>query len=175
MFTARSQRSAAAEGVTPAELVVVAKGPAKPQRSWRLAPPAPWVTEPPERTGDVSLTASRPVAASSALPGHEGGNATAPGSGTFWRAASSEPGEWIAASLEFSYEISRIVIVFAEVPRYPWLVETSADARAFEPLHDAVPDGAELSVRLEFEPRRASTVRLTFPEAPVDVEEIRVH
>jgi beta-galactosidase len=45
----------------------------------------------------------------------------------------------------------------------------------FEPLHDAGPGGEELSFRLEFEPRRASTVRLTFPEAPVDVEEIRVY
>lgn len=166
---------ATAQGVTSAELVVVATGPAKSQRTWRLAPPAPWVTEPPAGTGDVSLTASRPVAASSARPGHEGGKVTALGSGTYWSADSREPGEWIAASLEFPYEISRVVIVFAEVPKQPWLLETSEDARAFEPLHEAGPGGEELLVRLEFEPRRASTVRLTFPEAPIDVEEIRVY
>lgn len=164
---------ATAHGVTPAELVVVATGPAKPQRTWRLAPRAPWVTGRPAGTGDASLTASRPVAASSALPGYEGANVTALGSRTFWRAASSEPGAWIAARLEFTYEISRVVIVFPEIPKQPWLVETSTDGRVFEPIHEAGPGGDELLVRLEFEPRRASTVRLTFPEAPVDVEEIR--
>jgi beta-galactosidase len=175
-YTPGTQRiRATSPGMAPAELALVATGPAKPQRAWRLAPRAPRVTEPPVGTGDVSLTRSRPVAASSALPGHDGGNVTALGSGTFWRAASSGPGEWIAAMLEFRYEISRIVIVFAEVPRQPWLVETSQDGRVFEPLHDAGPGGEELSFRLEFEPRRASTVRLTFPEGPVDVEEIRVY
>jgi beta-galactosidase len=121
------------------------------------------------------LTASRPVAASSALPGYEGAAVTTLGSRSFWRAASREPGEWIAASLEFTYEIGRIVIVFAEVPYQPWLVETSTDGRVFQPLHEAGPGGEEMSVRLEFEPRRASTVRLTFPDAPLDVEEIRVY
>ena len=166
---------AISDGVTPAELAVVATGPAKPRRTWRLAPSAPSATEPPVGTGDVSLTASRPVVVSSALPRFEGSNVTALGSGTFWRAASSEPGEWIATSLEFAYEIRRIVIVFAEVPKQPWLVETSRDGRTFESLHEAGPDSEELSVRLEFEPHRASTVRLAFPAAPVDVEEIRVY
>ena len=166
---------ATSPGLLSAELDLVATGPAKPQRTWRLAPPAPWVTDPPAGTGEASLTASRPVTASSALLGYEGGAATALGSGTFWRAASSEHGEWIAASLEFPYKISRIVIVFAEVPKQPWLVETGTDGRVFVPLHEAGPGGEEMSVRLEFEPRQASTVRLTFPEAPVDVEEIRVY
>lgn len=166
---------ATAHGVLSAELVLLAKGAAKPQRSRRLAPPAPWVTEPPAGTGDVSLTAHRPVSASSALPRHEGSNATALGSGMFWRAASREPGEWISAILEFTYEVSRIVIVFAEVPKQSWRVETSADGRVFQPLHETGTGGEELSVRLEFEPRRASVVRLTFPESPVDVEEIRAY
>ncbi len=65
--------------------------------------------------------------------------------------------------------------MFAEVPKQPWRVETSADARAFEPLHEGGSGGEELSFRLEFEPRLASVVRLTFPHSPVDVEEIRAY
>ncbi|WP_129788197.1 glycoside hydrolase family 2 protein [Promicromonospora panici] len=170
---------ATSPGLLSAELDLVATGPARPQRTpqhaRRLAPSAPYVTDLPAGTGEASLTASRPVTACSAQPGHEGSNVTALGSGTFWRAALRGPGEWIAAIPEFSYEISRIVIVFAEVPKQPWLVETGTDGRVFEPLHEAGPGGAETSVRLEFEPCRASVVRLTFPDAPLDVEEIRAY
>jgi hypothetical protein len=55
------------------------------------------------------------------------------------------------------------------------VLETSADSCVLEPLHKSEPDGEEMSVRLEFPPRRARAVRLTFPSEPVDVEEIRVH
>lgn len=168
---------ASADGLAPAELVVSAIGPAKPGRgrARRLAPPAPYVTEPPAGRRKASLAAYRPVQVSSAEPRHEGGNATISGSGTFWRAARSDPGEWIAADLEFPYEISRVEIVFAEPPAHPWTVETNVDGRVFELLHRGDPGSEALSVHLEFPARAARRVRLSFPEKPIDVEELRVY
>ena len=166
---------ATAEGLAAAELVVVATGPGKDPRARRLPPPAPWVTEPPSGSGDTSLAAYRPVSVSSAEPLHEGGNATVPGSGTFWRAAGRDPGEWLTADLEFPYQISRIEVVFAEPPAHRWTVETSAEGRVFEPLHLGEPDSASLSAYLNFPDRMVRRVRLSFPEKPIDVEEIRVY
>ena len=166
---------ATAEGLTDAELVVAASGPRKLPRARRLPPPAPWVTEPPSGSGDTSLAAYRPVSVSSAEPLHEGGNATVPGSGTFWRAAGRDPGEWLTADLEFPYQISRIEVVFAEPPAHRWTVETSAEGRVFEPLHHGEPDAASLSAYLNFPARMVRRVRLSFPEKPIDVEEIRVY
>ncbi|MFC3493675.1 glycoside hydrolase family 2 protein [Glycomyces rhizosphaerae] len=166
---------ATAEGLAAAELVVVATGPRKARRARRLPPPAPWVTEPPSGQGETSLAAYRPVSVSSAEPLHEGGSATATGSGTYWRAANREPGEWLCANLEFPYEISRIEVVFAEPPAQPWLLETSADGHLFASLHAAEPEADELGAYLEFPLRTARLVRISFPEKPIDIEEIRVY
>ncbi|WP_205325147.1 glycoside hydrolase family 2 TIM barrel-domain containing protein [Glycomyces sp. YM15] len=171
----RQRIRATADGLEPAEITLVAVGPPRPPRLRKLAPPAPYVTEPPVGQGDTSLVAYRPVAVSSALPRHEGGNATLTGSGTYWRAASREPGEWLKALLEFPYEITRIEVVFAEPPTQPWTVETSKDGRNFDELHCAGADGESPAVYLDFPSRTASAVRLSFPQRPIDVEEIRVY
>jgi beta-galactosidase len=172
---------ATAAGLAPAEVVVVATGPEKAPRERRLPPPAPSVAAPPYGTGRpggqgaTSLAAYRPVAASSAEPPHEGGNATTPGNGAFWRAAHRDPGEWLTANLEFPYDITRIEVVFAEPPAQPWTVETSPDGRAYELLHRAEPAPESLEAVLEFPFRAARRVRLFFPEQPIDVAEIRVY
>jgi beta-galactosidase len=172
---------ATAVGLAPAEVVVVATGPEKAPRERRLPPPAPSVAAPPYGTGRpggqgaTSLAAYRPVAASSAEPPHEGGNATTPGNGAFWRAAHRDPGEWLTANLEFPYDITRIEVVFAEPPAQPWTVETSPDGRAYELLHRAEPAPEALEAVLEFPFRAARRVRLFFPEQPIDVAEIRVY
>ncbi|MCD0443139.1 hypothetical protein LO763_05785 [Glycomyces sp. A-F 0318] len=175
-YTPGPQRiRATAAGLAPVELVLTAVGPAapRPDRERRLPPPAPYLTEPPRGKGWMSLAAYRPVAASSAAPGRPGGNATEPGPAA-WRAEGTGPGEWIAPSLEYPYEINRIEIDFAEPPAYPWLLESAVDGRTFAPIHQAGP-GADQFVRIEFEPRTALAVRLSFPEAPMEIEEIRVH
>ncbi|SDK94279.1 beta-galactosidase [Glycomyces sambucus] len=164
---------AEAEGLDPVELVLTATGEDRPRREPRLAPPAPYLTEPPPGKGWMSLAAYRPVATSSTAPGHPGGNATEPGTAT-WRAAGTGPGEWIAPSLEYPYEINRIEIDFAETPTRAWVLESAADGRTFAPIHKAGP-GDESSVRIEFEPRTALAVRVSFPEAPMEIKEIRVH
>ncbi|MDA1385966.1 MULTISPECIES: glycoside hydrolase family 2 protein [Glycomyces] len=166
---------ATADGLVPAELVAEAVGERKAPRARRLPPPAPSVAEPPRGQGKTSLAAYRPVSVSSAEPRFEGGNATSSGSGTFWRAANRDPGEWITAHLEFPYEISRIEVVFAEAPAHPWAVETSADGQRFEPLHRGEPGADSLSVHLDFPARPASRVRIAFPQQPIDIEEIRVY
>lgn len=164
-----------AKGLEPAELVVVATGPGKEPRERRLQRPAPYVTEAPRGKGESSLAMYRPVKVSSAAPAHEGGNATNPERGRIWRAADRDPGHWLAADLEFPYEISRVEVFFAEPPAHQWTVETSADGRAFEPLHRAEPVADGLSASLEFPSRTARRVRLSFPERPIGVEEIRVY
>jgi beta-galactosidase len=166
---------ATAEGLAPAELVLAALGPRKAPRAWRLPSPAPSVAEAPSGQGEASLAAYRPVAVSSAEPAHEGGNATLTGSGTYWRAATRDPGEWLTADLEFPYEINRVEVVFAEPPAHQWTVETSVDGRAFEPLHRGEPESQALSAYLAFPARNARLVRLSFPEKPIDVEELRVY
>ncbi|WP_205328240.1 glycoside hydrolase family 2 TIM barrel-domain containing protein [Glycomyces sp. YM15] len=166
---------ATGEGLEPAELTLLATGPAKPARNSarRLPPPAPSLAEPPSVPGFMSLAAYRPVRTSSTATGFKGGNATEPGA-AIWRAERQEPGEWIAPSLEFQYRINRIEIDFAEPPAHPWTVETAEDGRTFTPMHHAEP-GGERSVRIEFETRTALAVRVFFPEQPIDIEEIRVH
>ncbi|WP_168801443.1 glycoside hydrolase family 2 protein [Glycomyces buryatensis] len=166
---------ATADGLGAAELVLMAVGPRNEPRVRRLPPPAPSVTEPPTGQGEASLAAYRPVAVSSAEPLHGGGNATVTGSGAFWRAAGRDPGEWLAADLEFPYEISRVEVVFAEPPAHQWTVETSVDGRAFELLHRGEPETKARSASLQFPARTARRVRLSFPEKPIDVEEIRVY
>ncbi|WP_112134654.1 glycoside hydrolase family 2 protein [Glycomyces dulcitolivorans] len=163
------------EGLPPAEIVLTATGPATPGRGpeRRLPPPAPFLAEPPSVPGFMSLAAYRPVKTSSTAPGHTGGNATEPGAST-WRAARREPGEWIAPSLEYQYPVNRIEIDFAEPPTHPWTVETAADGRTFTQVHRSGP-GGERSVRIEFATRTALAVRVSFPEQPIDIEEIRVH
>ena len=166
---------ATAEGLAAAELTVFASGPHKAPRARRLPPPAPSVAEPPSGQGEASLAAYRPVAVSSAESAHEGGNATLTGSGTYWRAATRDPGEWLTAHLEFSYEIKRVEVVFAEPPVHRWAVETSVDGHAFEPVHRGEPDAQAVSAYLAFPVRTARFVRLSFPEQPIDVEELRVY
>ncbi|WP_335992194.1 glycoside hydrolase family 2 protein [Glycomyces sp. MUSA5-2] len=161
-------------GLEPVELMLTATGDNRPRRTPRLAPAAPYVTEPPEGSGNASLAAYRPVAASSALPGCPGGNATDPDPQTAWRSADRGPGQWLRASLEFPYDIERVEVVFAEAPTGPWLIESSADGRVFEPLHEGGAGTAPL-VELNFPARKAIAVRLRYPEAPLDVQEIRVY
>ncbi|MDA1361013.1 hypothetical protein O1R50_15385 [Glycomyces luteolus] len=170
-----SQRiRATADGMAPAEIVLTATGRGRPLGSARRLPPrAPYLTEPPPGGGYISLAAYRPVKTSSAAPGHHGGNATESG-GSCWRAMRREPGEWIAASLEFPYLISRVEIDFAEAPSSPWLVESAEDGHEFTTLHRGEP-GSVRSVKVEFELRTATAVRVYFPEQPIDIEEIRVH
>jgi beta-galactosidase len=166
---------ATVDGLPPAEIVLTATGPATPGRGpeRRLPPPAPFLAEPPSVPGFMSLAAYRPVKTSSTAPGHTGGNATEPGAST-WRAERRGPGEWIAPSLEYQYPVNRIEIDFAEPPLHPWTVETAADGRTFTQVHQAGP-GGERSVRIEFATRTALAVRVSFPEHPIDVREIRVH
>jgi beta-galactosidase len=163
---------ATVDGLPPAELVLVATGPAQSGRGLkrRFAPPAPSVAEPPVMGTGTSLAASRPVSVSSAVPGHEGVHVTAHGA-AHWKAASAEPGEWIVVSLEFVYRISRVEVDFAESVNRPWVLETSVDGRRFEPL---LRGAEERAARVAFPARRAVAVRLSFPEKPIDVEEIRV-
>jgi beta-galactosidase len=166
---------ATADGLEPAEIVLTATGPVKPGRvpARRLPPSAPYLTEPPPGSGFMSLAAYRPVTASSAAPGHDGGKATEPDGG-FWRAERNGPGEWIAASLEFTYRINRIEIDFAEPAIHRWQVEAAADGGDFELVHRSGP-GADRTARIEFESRTALAVRLYFPDRPMAVEEIRVY
>ncbi|WP_051393552.1 glycoside hydrolase family 2 protein [Glycomyces arizonensis] len=174
-YTPGPQRvRAVADGLPPAEVLLTATGPARPDRGTarRLPPPAPYLTEPPPGSGFMSLAAYRPVKASSAAPGHAGGNATEPGR-AFWRAGENAPGQWITAGLEYPYWISRVEVVFAEAADRPWLLESAPDGHDFEPLHRGEP-GGERSVRVEFGTRTSTAVRLAFPEGPIDVEEIRV-
>lgn len=165
---------ASAEGLAPVELALTATGPAKPAGSGerRLQTPAPYLTAPPLGGGYISLCEYRPVKTSSAAPGHGGGNATEPGEST-WRAARDEPGEWIAPSLEFPYQIRQIEVTFAEPPTGPWLVESAVDGRVFEPIHEGGP-GEDHSVRLQFDARTALAVRVSFPERPLAIQQIRV-
>ncbi|MFB9660247.1 glycoside hydrolase family 2 protein [Glycomyces mayteni] len=163
------------EGLPPAEIVLTATGPivANADRERRWPPPAPSLFEPPSVPRFMSVAAYRPVKTSSTAPGHLGGSATEPG-GASWRAAGDAPGEWIAASLEFPYRIDRVEIDFADVPDRPWTLEAAEDGRAFAVVHRAEA-GRERSVRVDFEPRTALAVRVSFPERPIGIEEIRVH
>ncbi|WP_335991440.1 glycoside hydrolase family 2 protein [Glycomyces sp. MUSA5-2] len=170
----RQRIRAASDGLAPVEIELTAVGEPRPVRPRRLAPPAPYITEAPEGAGTYSLADYRPVAASSALPGHGGGNATDPRSTECWRAADRGPGAWLTASLEFPYEINRIEVRFAEPPVHPWILETSPDGDAFEPLHRA-DAGSDASPEFEFPVRLAKAVRLSFPERPIDVDSIKVY
>ncbi|MFG3340938.1 glycoside hydrolase family 2 TIM barrel-domain containing protein [Glycomyces sp. NPDC048151] len=167
---------ARSEGLRDAEITVIAEGEPKPARTrpFRHAEPAPSVMVAPEGSGMSSLVAYRPVAVSSAEPGHEGGHVTLKGDG-FWRAARRGPEEWIAANLEFEYDIKQVEIAFAEPVTQPWVLESSLDGREFSLLYKGVPEPDAVSVDVEFDRHPARYVRVSFPEQPLDVREIRVH
>ncbi|MEA5455232.1 hypothetical protein SPF06_10910 [Sinomonas sp. JGH33] len=162
-------------GLPPVEISIEAVGELQAVHAgaWRYAPPAPYLTSPPTGVGRTSLTAFRPVAVSSAAPGHPGSHATTPGSGECWRSGVNDAGEWIVASMEFAYPLRQVEVVFADEPTEPWIVEADTVSNGFQVVHRAEGGSAQpLRHVFEFPGTLARAVRLRFPNRPIGVEAI---
>jgi len=167
---------ASAPGLPAAQLSIHAiEGPAwDPVEPRRLPTAAPELTAAPAIHQSSSLSAFRPTLASSAEPGHPSANITDGNDASFWRAATSDGGEWVQAGLEFAYEISRVRIEFADDAPTEWKLETTADHERFEPVDASGAVSTAKSVIVELPKRVARAVRIRFLGAPRAVARIDV-
>jgi len=66
-------------------------------------------------------------------------------------------------------------VTFAESAAHPWVLESSMDGRDFAVLYEGAPDADTMFAVVDVPRIVARYVRISFPDKPLDVEEIRVH
>jgi len=158
----------------PAELVVEAVG-GEPWTGRRRNLP----TGPPSRahrptaSGARLLSELRPVFSSGSRTGHSADLVTDHSTSDGWRSAGDEPGAWLWIDLEGLWSISTIQLEFGPGPATPYIVECSDDGQDLHRLAAGVTEQPDAT--LDLAGRRAHAVKVTFPQAPAEVRNIRIH
>ncbi|WP_181805054.1 glycoside hydrolase family 2 protein [Streptomyces shenzhenensis] len=165
---------ATAQGLAPCEILVEAVGP-EPWTGQRrnLAPGPPAREHAPDTREPHQLAEMRPVFSSGSRPDRPARLVTDHSVDHGWISATDDPGAWLSVDLEGLWSISTIHVEFGAGPETPYVIELSDDGRQPVPL--AVGTTRPTTVRLDLDNPQAHAVRVTFPQAPAEVINIRVH
>lgn len=165
---------ATAEGLAPSEITIEAVGPEPWTGQHRnLAPGPSSRVHLPETLMPPQLSEMRPAFSSGARPDRPARLVTDHSVDHGWISATDDPGAWLSVDLEGLWSITTIHVEFGAGLQVPYVIELSDGGRDLVPL--AAGTTGSTTVRLEPDNTQARAVRVTFPQAPIEVINIRVH
>ncbi|HWT74187.1 MAG TPA: glycoside hydrolase family 2 TIM barrel-domain containing protein [Mobilitalea sp.] len=168
--------TAKAEGLISDEITITAIG----AEEWKdqkinLQPSSPSILIPKDDDTRVNIAKNRPVFCSSFAEGFSPRFINDENMHTFWRAATTEPGEWIRQDLEGLKAVNQIIISFAGGNGNPVEISASADGTDYKLLAASCINSNHQVLSLDLAGTEYRCVKVAFPEIPLDIKEIEIY